>query len=242
MTEEKKQKKRTDMREQEPRERARNFKEVPFGYTLDEALLEASRCLNCKKHPCVSGCPVNINIPDFIQHIKTGDFLKAIKIIKSSNSLPAICGRVCPQETQCVLKCVLGKKGQPIAIGRLERFASDYEAAQGEIQAFRPGRSTGKRVAIVGSGPAGLSAAAELAKMGHQVTLFEALHKTGGVLIYCIPEFRLPNVRRRKRQTRWWASPCRTRRHGYTVLHPPFRGWQKSERQNCRLDRIRLVR
>jgi glutamate synthase (NADPH/NADH) small chain len=185
-------KSRVPMPHQNPQIRIQNFDEVALGYTRGMAMQEASRCLNCKKHPCVSGCPVNIDIPDFIQHIKTGDFLKAIKIIKSSNSLPAICGRVCPQETQCELECVLGKKGQPIAIGRLERFASDYEAAQGEIKASRPGHSTGKRVAIVGSGPAGLSAAAELAKMGHQVTLFEALHKTGGVLIYGIPEFRLP--------------------------------------------------
>jgi glutamate synthase (NADPH/NADH) small chain len=185
-------KSRVPMPHQDPRVRIQNFDEVALGYTRGMAMQEASRCLSCKKHPCISGCPVNIDIPGFIQYIKNGDFLKAIKSIKEANSLPAICGRVCPQETQCEIQCVLSKKGQPIAIGRLERFAADYEAAQGEIKVSKPEVSTGKRVAIIGSGPAGLTAAAELAKMGHQVTLFEALHKTGGVLIYGIPEFRLP--------------------------------------------------
>ncbi|MGA1840107.1 MAG: NADPH-dependent glutamate synthase [bacterium] len=185
-------KNRVPMPHQDPRIRIQNFDEVALGYTRGMAMQEASRCLNCKKHPCVSGCPVNIDIPGFVSHIKTGDFLKAIKSIKEANSLPAICGRVCPQETQCEAQCVLGKKGKPIAIGRLERFVADYETAQGEIRVEKPKELSGKKVAIIGSGPAGLTAAAVLAKMGHQVTLFEALHKTGGVLIYGIPEFRLP--------------------------------------------------
>ncbi len=185
-------KEREPMPQQDPGVRIRNFDEVALGYSRKQAVREATRCLQCKKKPCVDGCPVAVDIPGFIADIQSGDFMGAIHKIKDTNSLPAVCGRVCPQEDQCEKACVLAKKGQPIAIGRLERFAADYEFEQGEIRVPDKPRPTGKRVAIVGGGPGGLTAAGDLAKMGHQVTLFEALHKPGGVLVYGIPEFRLP--------------------------------------------------
>ena len=190
----KKSKIREPMPEQNPKVRMQNFNEVALGYSRESAIREASRCLNCKNMPCVDGCPVNVQIPKFIKKIKEGDFMGAIHTIKETNSLPAVCGRVCPQETQCEEKCVLNKKGQPIAIGRLERFAADYELSQGDVRVPDIPKPTGKKVAIVGAGPAGLTVAGELAKKGHEVTIFEALHKAGGVLVYGIPEFRLPKA------------------------------------------------
>ena len=173
--------------------RARNFKEVALGYTPEIAVAEAQRCLNCKNRPCVEGCPVNIAIPDFITKIKQGDFEGAYGIISQSSSLPAVCGRVCPQETQCESKCTLGIKFEPVGIGRLERFVADYhnENFKGKISAPE---SNGHRVAVVGSGPSGLACAGDLAKKGYKVTIFEALHLAGGVLVYGIPEFRLPKA------------------------------------------------
>lgn len=199
MTEEISKKKKTQiprqkMPEQDPKVRAKNFEEVPFGYTPDLALLEASRCLQCKKPSCIEGCPVSIDIPGFISLILKEDFLGAARKIKEMNSLPAVCGRVCPQEDQCEKMCVLGKKGEPVAIGRLERFAADFERTLGEFTMPPMEGSTGKKVAVVGSGPAGLTLAGDLIKKGHQVTIFEALHKAGGVLVYGIPEFRLPKA------------------------------------------------
>jgi len=185
---------RERMPEQNPKLRIQNFNEVALGYTNDNALREASRCLQCKNSPCVEGCPVSVQIPAFIKKIKEGDFMGAIHTIKETNSLPAVCGRVCPQESQCESKCVLGKKGQAIAIGRLERFAADYELAKGDVRAPQKPKKTGKKVAIIGAGPAGLTVAGELSKKGHEVTVFEALHKAGGVLVYGIPEFRLPKA------------------------------------------------
>lgn len=183
---------KTPMREQDPTKRRYNFDEVALGYSIEEAIGEAKRCLQCKKPLCMEGCPVNVKIPFFIHAIAEGDMEKALKIIKETNNLPAICGRVCPQEEQCESKCVLGKKGEPVAIGRLERFAADYMMEQsGEVKVERT-PSNGKKIAIVGSGPAGLTAAADLAKLGYDVTVFEAFHEPGGVLIYGIPEFRLP--------------------------------------------------
>lgn len=179
------------MREQDPKTRIHNFDEVPFGYTPEEAIAEAERCLQCKRAPCIQGCPVQINIPKFIREIREGDFRAAINTIKETNNLPAICGRVCPQETQCQAVCTLGKKYEPVAIGRLERFVADWEYENGvEIPAIAD--PTGFRVAVVGSGPAGLTCAADLRRLGHEVTIFEALHEPGGVLMYGIPEFRLP--------------------------------------------------
>ncbi len=183
---------RVAMPKQHPRLRAKNFDEVALGYTERDALVEATRCLQCKKAPCISGCPVEIDIPAFIARIREGNFMGAIHKIKEKNSLPAVCGRVCPQEEQCEIQCVLSKKGQPIAIGRLERFAADFEAKMGEIRAPALPAPSGKKVAVIGAGPAGLTVAGELAKLGHKVTVFEALHKSGGVLVYGIPEFRLP--------------------------------------------------
>jgi len=185
-------KKRTDMPRQKPEVRGRNFEEVAIGYTEDMALQEASRCLGCKKPSCVRGCPVEIDIPAFIGLIKEGKYKEAIDKIKEKNSLPAICGRVCPQEEQCEINCVLAKKYEPVAIGRLERFVADLERASGELKVKNPVKNKGKKVAVIGSGPAGLTAAADLARIGYDVTIFEALHKAGGVLIYGIPEFRLP--------------------------------------------------
>lgn len=185
---------RQKMPGQEPKERIKNFKEVPFGYTPQMAMTEAKRCLQCKKALCVGGCPVEVHIPEFVQMIAQGDFIGAAKELKKTNSLPAVCGRVCPQEDQCEKVCVLAKKYQPVAIGNLERFAADYERNQGEVEIPEIAPPTGKKVAIVGAGPAGLTVAGDLVKLGHQVTIFEALHKTGGVLVYGIPEFRLPKA------------------------------------------------
>lgn len=185
---------RQKMPEQDPKVRAKNFDEVPFGYMPELSLLEASRCLQCKKPSCIEGCPVSIDIPGFISLILKEDFLGAARKIKEMNSLPAVCGRVCPQEDQCEKLCILGKKGEPVAIGRLERFAADFERTQGNFIIPPLDPSTGKKVAVVGSGPAGLTLAGDLIKKGHQVTIFEALHKAGGVLVYGIPEFRLPKA------------------------------------------------
>jgi len=178
---------------QDPVVRRNNFNEVALGYPQEIAVQEAQRCLQCKKPKCVEGCPVGIDIPQFIEQIAQGNFLEAAKIIKQKNTLPAICGRVCPQETQCESKCILGVKGESVAIGRLERFAADYEMKHGSSNYEKPS-PTGKKVAIIGAGPAGLTCAAELARLGHAVTVFEALHVAGGVLMYGIPEFRLPKV------------------------------------------------
>jgi len=194
MMEEKKPKNRIKMREQEPLVRARNFVEVPHGYTPEEAIEEASRCLNCSKPACRTGCPVSVDIPSFIKLVKEGRFIEAAWKIKEENAMPAVCGRVCPQEIQCESMCILGKKGAPVAIGNLERFVADYERDKGEIQVPERPKPSGRKVAIIGSGPGGLSCSADLIKSGHRVTLFEALHKPGGVLIYGIPEFRLPKV------------------------------------------------
>ncbi|MEW6213850.1 MAG: NADPH-dependent glutamate synthase [Nitrospirota bacterium] len=191
---EEKKKPRVKMREQDPLMRARNFNEVPYGYSPEEAVEEAHRCLACKRPSCKEGCPVEVDIPKFIGLIKEGKFLEACYKVKEKNALPAVCGRVCPQEIQCESLCLLGKKGEPVAIGNLERFVADYEVEKVEIQIPEKPRPTGRKVAIIGSGPGGLTCAADLAKSGHQVTLFEALHKPGGVLIYGIPEFRLPKV------------------------------------------------
>lgn len=185
---------RQPMPEQDPKVRARNFDEVPLGYTPDMAKIEALRCIQCKNRPCMEGCPVEIDIPGFIALITEGDFLGAIRKIKETNALPAVCGRVCPQETQCEELCVRGKKGEPVAIGRLERFVADYERAAGSVAIPEIAKPSGKRIAIVGSGPAGLTVAGDLIKLGHEVTIFEALHIPGGVLVYGIPEFRLPKA------------------------------------------------
>ncbi len=176
---------------QDPKERARNFSEVALGYSPSVAVAEASRCLNCKNRPCVQGCPVNISIPEFISKVKESDFEGAYRIISQSSSLPAVCGRVCPQETQCESKCTLGIKFEPVAIGRLERFVADYHNANFKGEPELP-EQNGKKVAVVGSGPSGLTCAGDLAKKGYKVTVFEALHLAGGVLVYGIPEFRLP--------------------------------------------------
>jgi glutamate synthase (NADPH/NADH) small chain len=182
-----------EMPEQTPQERIKNFKEVPFGYEKDVAIEEAKRCLQCKNKPCMKGCPVEIDIPGFIGCIAQGDFEKAAEVIKAKNNLPAISGRVCPYEDQCEGECTLKKLGEPVAIGRLERFIADYEREKGKKPPKKP-KLTGKKVAVVGSGPAGLTCAGDLAKMGHGVTVFEALHDPGGVLMYGIPEFRLPKA------------------------------------------------
>ncbi len=185
--------KKNEMPTQAPEVRAHNFKEVALGYDQAAAVDEALRCLNCKNMPCVSGCPVNIHIPEFIAKIKEGDFEGAYQVISRSSSLPAVCGRVCPQETQCESKCVRGIKGEPVGIGRLERFVADWHNAHATEQPA-PVESNGHRVAIVGSGPSGLTCAGDLARKGYQVTVFEALHTAGGVLVYGIPEFRLPKA------------------------------------------------
>lgn len=185
---------RQPMPEQPPAERVRNFKEVPLGYSDETARLEASRCLQCKRPTCVDGCPVRIDIPGFIKAIRDGDFLESIRVIKLTNSLPAVCGRVCPQEEQCEQLCVLTKKGESVAIGKLERFAADYEREREQLEIRAAAERKNGRVAVVGSGPAGLTAAGELAKLGYRVTVFEAFHSAGGVLVYGIPEFRLPKA------------------------------------------------
>jgi glutamate synthase (NADPH/NADH) small chain len=185
---------RVEMPRQDPKARGKNFDEVALGYSPEQALEEASRCIQCPKRPCTTGCPVGVDIPDFIKAIAEGNMPEAVRILKNKNSLPGICGRVCPQESQCEAACTLGKRDAPVAIGRLERYVADWERANKQAtdppaDPPDPGR---KRVAVVGSGPAGLTAAADLAKMGHAVTIFEALHVAGGVLMYGIPEFRLP--------------------------------------------------
>ncbi len=183
--------KKNEMPAQAPDIRNKNFKEVALGYTKEMALDEANRCLNCKNKPCVSGCPVNIDIPAFIQKVCAEDFDGAYDIISASSSLPAVCGRVCPQERQCESKCVRGIKGEPVGIGRLERFVADWHNEHSTAEVKKP-ESNGHKVAIIGAGPAGLTCAGDLAKMGYEVTVFEALHLAGGVLVYGIPEFRLP--------------------------------------------------
>lgn len=182
---------KVDMPEQEPLVRNRNYDEVALGYSAAMAIEEATRCLHCKHRPCVDGCPVNVQIPDFIAHIVNGDFEGAYQKIIETNSLPAVCGRVCPQENQCELVCVRGIKGQPVGIGRLERFAADWHFSNTEDMPAKP-EPNGYKVAVVGSGPAGLSCAGDLARLGYEVTVFESLHVPGGVLMYGIPEFRLP--------------------------------------------------
>jgi len=183
---------RVHMAEQPAEDRIKNFREVPLGYTEDEASEEARRCLQCKKPACSTGCPVEIDIPAFISLVAEKKFAEAAKKIKETNSLPAVCGRVCPQEIQCENKCVVGKKGEPVSIGRLERFVADWEREKGKVEPPPKPKPKTKKVAVIGSGPAGLTVASDLVKMGYGVTLFEALHKTGGVLVYGIPEFRLP--------------------------------------------------
>ena len=179
------------VREQEPKVRATNFDEVCLGYSKEEAMEEASRCINCKNAKCIEGCPVSINIPAFIEQVKDGNFEEASKVIGKSSALPAVCGRVCPQESQCEGKCIRGIKGEPISIGKLERFVADWARENG-IKPEKAEKMNGHKVAVIGSGPAGLTCAGDLAKMGYDVTIFEALHEPGGVLIYGIPEFRLP--------------------------------------------------
>ena len=183
--------KKVAMPEQDPNVRNKNFKEVALGYTPEMAMEEATRCLNCKNKPCVSGCPVNVRLPEFIEKVAAGDFAAAYEIVASTNALPAISGRVCPQESQCEGVCVRGIKGEPVAIGRLERFVADWYMANGIASPVAPPKN-GKKVAIIGAGPAGLSCAGDLAKAGYDVTIFEAFHTAGGVLVYGIPEFRLP--------------------------------------------------
>lgn len=183
--------KKVPVREQDPEVRAKNFEEVCYGYNKEEAMEEASRCINCKNAKCVEGCPVSIDIPAFIHEVKEGNFEEAYKIIGKSSALPAVCGRVCPQESQCEGKCIRGIKGEPISIGKLERFVADY-ALENDIKPEKAESTNGHKVAVIGSGPAGLTCAGDLAKLGYEVTVFEALHELGGVLVYGIPEFRLP--------------------------------------------------
>ncbi len=185
--------KKNEMPAQEPNVRNKNFKEVALGYSKETAVDEANRCLNCKNKPCVNGCPVNIDIPAFIQKVKDEDFDGAYDIISASSSLPAVCGRVCPQETQCEGKCVRGIKGDPVGIGRLERFVADWHNEHSTAEAKKP-ESNGHKAAVIGAGPAGLTCAGDLARLGYEVTVFEALHLAGGVLVYGIPEFRLPKA------------------------------------------------
>ena len=185
--------KKNEMPSQEPHIRSQNFKEVALGYTAEQAVDEAKRCLNCKNRPCVGGCPVNILIPDFIAKMAEGDFEGAYQVIAQSSALPAVCGRVCPQESQCEKYCVRGVKGEPVAIGRLERFAADWHNEHSTEAPAKP-ESNGHKVAVIGSGPSGLTCAGDLARLGYEVTVFEALHTAGGVLVYGIPEFRLPKA------------------------------------------------
>lgn len=183
--------KKVPVREQDPAARAKNFEEVCYGYNDSEAREEAKRCINCKNAKCIAGCPVAIDIPGFIENVKTGKFEEAYQVISASSALPAVCGRVCPQESQCEGKCIRGLKGEPVSIGKLERFVADW-AKENNVKPEAPKTSNGRKVAVIGSGPAGLTCAGDLAKMGYDVTIFEALHKPGGVLVYGIPEFRLP--------------------------------------------------
>ena len=183
--------KKVPVREQDPKVRATNFEEVCLGYNEEEAKTEAERCLKCKNPQCVKGCPVSINIPGFIQEVQNGNIEEAYKVIGKSSALPAICGRVCPQESQCEGKCIRGIKGEPISIGKLERFVADWSRENG-VEPEKPAAPNGKKVAVIGSGPSGLTCAGDLAKLGYDVTIFEALHEAGGVLVYGIPEFRLP--------------------------------------------------
>ncbi len=183
--------KKVPVREQDPKVRAGNFEEVCLGYNKEEAMEEASRCLNCKNAKCIKGCPVSINIPGFVEEVKAGNFEEAAKVIARSSALPAVCGRVCPQESQCEGQCIRGIKGEPVSIGKLERFVADWSRENGFVPEA-PGSMNGKKVAVIGSGPAGLTCAGDLAKQGYEVTIFEALHEPGGVLLYGIPEFRLP--------------------------------------------------
>jgi len=182
------------MPSQDPKKRVKNFQEVNFGYTAEMAVEEAKRCIQCKNPKCNDGCPVFIKIPDFLELVAKGEFIAAARMIKKDNALPAICGRVCPQEEQCEIECVLGVKGEPIAIGHLERFVADYEREQNAIEIPKCAEPTGKKIAVVGSGPASLTVAGDLVQIGHDVTIFEGLHKPGGVLVYGIPEFRLPKA------------------------------------------------
>ncbi len=190
---------KTPITEQDPKVRAHNFKEVSLGYTAEEAMKEAGRCLNCKNKPCTTGCPVNVRIPEFIAKVAQGDFEGAYEVIKSTSALPAVCGRVCPQENQCEGKCIRGIKGEPVGIGRLERFCADY--MMDKQKAAEKPVPNGHKVAIVGAGPSGLTAAGDLAKLGYEVTIYEAFHTAGGVLMYGIPEFRLPKEIVRKEIT-----------------------------------------
>lgn len=183
--------KKTPVREQDPKVRTTNFEEVCYGYNMEEAQQEASRCIHCKNAKCIEGCPVSIDIPEFIKEVKEGNIEEAFRIISKYSSLPAICGRVCPQETQCEQRCIRGIKGEPISIGKLERFVADW-AREHDIKPEPPKEKNGRKVAVIGAGPAGLTCAGDLAKMGYDVTIFEALHEPGGVLVYGIPEFRLP--------------------------------------------------
>lgn len=186
--------KRVPVREQDPKVRAKNFEEVCLGYNMEEAMEEASRCLNCKNAKCIEGCPVSIDIPGFIKEVKEGNIEEAYQVISQYSALPAVCGRVCPQESQCECKCIRGIKGEPVSIGKLERFVADW-ACEHNITPKATQHQNGKKVAVIGSGPAGLTCAGDLAKMGYDVTIFEALHEAGGVLSYGIPEFRLPKTK-----------------------------------------------
>lgn len=183
--------KKVPVKEQDAKVRAANFEEVCLGYSKEEAMEEAQRCINCKNAQCIKGCPVSINIPGFIEKVKSGDMKAAYQVISESSALPAVCGRVCPQESQCEGKCIRGIKGEPVSIGKLERFVADWASGKG-IKPQGAEKKNGRKVAVIGSGPAGLTCAGDLAKMGYEVTIFEALHEPGGVLVYGIPEFRLP--------------------------------------------------
>ena len=185
--------KKVPVREQDPKVRATNFEEVCLGYNQEEAMEEATRCINCKNAKCIQGCPVSINIPAFIKEVKEGNIEEAYKVIGKSSALPAVCGRVCPQESQCEGKCIRGVKGEAVSIGKLERFVADY-ALEHDIKPAGAEVKNGHKVAVIGSGPSGLTCAGDLAKLGYDVTIFEALHQAGGVLVYGIPEFRLPKA------------------------------------------------